>query len=80
MEVVSPHDYYDDVEVKVQEYLGAGVKLVWVVSPGSQTVRVHRQDGSVSDLDEVDELSGENVIPGFTCRVAEIFQPPPSRP
>lgn len=80
VEVVSPHDYYEDVEVKVQEYLDAGVKLVWVISPSSHTVRVHRLDGSVSDLDEVDDLSGESVIPGFTCRVAEIFQSPQSRP
>jgi hypothetical protein len=37
---------------------------------------VHRYDGTVSkwrsDADDV--LSGEDVVPGFQCRVAEIFQ------
>lgn len=76
VEVVSPNDMYYDVEKKVEEYLAAGVRLVWVVNPPTRSVRVHRADGSVSDLDENDELSGEDVIPGFRCLVKDIFWTP----
>ena len=49
--------------------------LVWVVNLESRTVMVYRRDGSVSRLRENDELSGEDVIPGFTCPVRDLFPP-----
>jgi Uma2 family endonuclease len=73
VEVVSPNDLYEEVEAKVNEFLAAGVKLVWVVSPGSKTVLVRRPDDTCSLLREAGELSGEGVVPGFTCKVAELF-------
>jgi Uma2 family endonuclease len=76
-EVVSPNDSYSEVEVKVDEYLRAGVRLVWVIDPPTRSVRVHRADATVTDLSEADELSGEDVVPGFRCRVADLFVTPP---
>jgi Uma2 family endonuclease len=73
VEVVSPNDLDEEVEAKVNEYLTAGVKLVWVVSPGSRTVLVRRPDDTCSLVREAGELSGEGVVPGFTCKVAELF-------
>ena len=76
VEVISPNELYSDVEVKVDEYLAAGVRLVWVVDPLSRSVRVHRADGTVTDLREADELSGEDVVPGFRCAIANLFASP----
>jgi len=73
VEVVSPNESADEVENKVLEYLHAGVALVWVINPEARTVHIHRQDGSVGWLREEGELSGEDVVPGFRCRVAAIF-------
>ena len=75
-EVISKNDLYSEVEEKVVEYLRAGVRLVWVVDPRTESVRVHRADGTVSALRVDGELSGEDVIPGFRCRVSELFQDP----
>jgi Uma2 family endonuclease len=76
VEVISPGDLYSHIEVKVDEYLRAGVQLVWVVDPPTRTVRVHRPDGSVTDVGEDGELEGEDVLPGFRCRVADLFRTP----
>lgn len=76
VEVISPNDLYSEVEEKVCEYLRAGVRLVWVVDPRTESVRIHRADGTVSDLRVHDELSGEDVLPGFRCRVNELFHDP----
>ena len=76
-EVISPNDLAYEVEVKVNEWLAAGVRLVWVVNPPVRQVRVHRGDGTVAVVKEGEPLSGEGVVPGFACRVAELFQPPP---
>src|SRR5947207_15941173 len=45
VEVISPNDSYYEVEAKIREYLGAGVRLVWVINPDSRLVRVHRPIG-----------------------------------
>ena len=79
VEVISPNDLYSEVEVKVDEYLQAGVTLVWVIDPATHTVRVHRANGSVADLKEDDELDGENVLPEFRCAVRELFRTPGSQ-
>jgi len=73
VEVISPNELAYEVENKVLEYLNAGVALVWVINPEARTVHIHRGDGSVGWLREEDELSGEDVLPGFRCRVAMIF-------
>jgi Uma2 family endonuclease len=73
VEVVSPSDRFDEVVEKVQEWLAAGTRLVWVALPRTKTVMVYRSNGQVQVLQEDDELSGEEVLPGFVCRVKEIF-------
>ncbi len=75
-EVISPNDSSYDVETKLEEYLRAGVKLVWLIWPHTQTVRVHRQDGSEIRLQGDAELDGENVIPGFKLKLADLFAMP----
>jgi Uma2 family endonuclease len=75
VEVVSPNDTTYALDEKLEDYQKAGVPLVWVINPNSRTVRVHRSDGTISDLREDEELSGEDVIPGFRCLVREILAP-----
>ena len=75
VEVVSPHDLFYDVDRKVDEYLGAGVRLVWIVNPRSRSADVYRSDGSTARLRGDDELSGEDVVPGFRCALRAIFPP-----
>jgi Uma2 family endonuclease len=72
-EVISPNDLASEVSEKVEEYLAAGIPLVWVIQPEVKTVTIHRADGSVTKLHKNDNLEGENVIPGFRCQVAELF-------
>ncbi len=73
VEVLSPNDLADEAEVKVEEYLDAGVRLVWVISPKAETVTVYRADRSAVKLHDADELSGEDVLPEFRCKVSELF-------
>ncbi len=59
--------------MKVEESLEAGVPLVWVISPDAETVTVHRADGTVTKLHNTDVLTGEVVLPGFQCKISELF-------
>lgn len=73
IEVVSPGDIYYEIESKVEEYLEAGIKQVWIVSPHSRSVVIHHGDGSKRHLMSDDDLTGGDLLPGFSCRVAELF-------
>ncbi len=75
VEVVSPTDIQYDVDRKVAEYLEVGVKLVWVINPDTRVVLIFRADGSISGVREGGELDGEGAVPGFRCRVADLFVP-----
>ena len=72
-EVVSPNETYEQIEDKVVEFLGVGVRLFWIVSPEAKTVLVRRPNKTCTALDVTDILNGEDVLPGFTCPVAELF-------
>ena len=74
VEVISPNDLYREIEQKVEEYLKAGVRLVWIVNPGTRTVTVHRPPSAVHILRVDDRLTGEDVIPGFEAAVSEVFE------
>jgi Uma2 family endonuclease len=77
VEVASPNDGLYDVQDKVDEYLAAGVRLVWLINPETRIVQVYRRDGTVSHLRGDAELTGEDVLPGLRCTLGELFKPPP---
>jgi len=74
VEVVSPDDTAAEVKTKVNEYFDAGSKSVWIVYPDSREVVVFRSARESVVLSVQDTLDGGEVIPGFTCRVAELFE------
>lgn len=75
VEVVSPRDAYVQVEQKVNQWLDAGCQIVWVVNPGQQTVQVYRVKArsATSILRVGDSISGDDLLPGFSLAVAELF-------
>jgi Uma2 family endonuclease len=73
VEVISPNDIYSEVEEKVLEWLDAGTRMVIVVNPRKRTVTVYRSQTDITILKENDTLSGADVLPGFACKVAELF-------
>ena len=74
IEVVSPTDALHRVEEKAFTYLEAGTQLVWVLKPRSKTVTVYRSETDITLLTRNDTLSGEKVVEGFSCQVAELFE------
>jgi Uma2 family endonuclease len=73
VEILSPGDRRGKVEAKASMWLEAGAAAVWLINPKARTVDVRRDAGEKKILTVEDELTGDEVIPGFRCRVAEIF-------
>lgn len=74
VEVVSRTDALHRVEEKAFAYLEAGTQLIWVLKPVSKTVTVYRSETNITLLTRDDTLTGENVIEGFSCQVAALFE------
>ena len=73
VEVLSPDDRVSEVEEKVSEWLAAGARQVWVVSPKMRTITVYSSETNIRTLTENDTLTGGDVVPQFKILVEEIF-------
>lgn len=74
VEVISPNDECEVFEQRVDELMSAGTRLLWIIHPNTRSAWVLRQDGTAARLTGDAVLSGEDVVPGFTCRLAGLFE------
>ena len=73
VEVVSPSETRRAVREKAEMWTSFGVRLVWVVWPDTQSVEVYRPDEEPVTLGVDDILTGQDVLPDFSCPIREIF-------
>jgi Uma2 family endonuclease len=73
VEVVSPNDLYNEVFDKVQEYLGAGFGVVWVVVPQHKIVTVYRQDETIALLHANQTITAEPAFTSLRLAVGDFF-------
>ena len=73
IEVVSPSNTPGELGRKTAEYFANGTRAVWVVDPETRTVVIRRPGLPEQVLRGDDMLYGDPEIPGFACRVSDIF-------
>jgi Uma2 family endonuclease len=73
VEVVPPDDHFARVQRKALHYMKNGVRLLWVVDPEDRSLTVYRPDKLPHILGENEVVSGEDVLPAFSCRVGELL-------
>jgi Uma2 family endonuclease len=73
VEIVSPNDRPGKIADKVADWLAYGTRLVIVVYPQSRTARIHRPGLPPRELGEADTIEGEDVVPGWTLPLRELF-------
>ena len=74
IEVISPSDILSRIVGKVFAYLDAGTRVVWIIEPISKTVTVYQSETDIKILTCEDTLTGGEVVPGFSCPVAQLFE------
>jgi Uma2 family endonuclease len=72
VEVVSPDDLWSEVQGKVNEWLVAGAPLVWVFDPQRKSIDAFTPERHWS-LQEGDDLTGGDILPGFSVPLAKFF-------
>jgi Uma2 family endonuclease len=74
IEVLSPANSAEDIELKISQYLASGSRSVWIVSSKAKQIRIYRSDGTHEVLGESQVLTGETIIPGFTLSLKDLFE------
>ncbi len=74
VEVLSKSNTKKEMKRKLEEYFEAGVRLVWVIDPKTRSAMVYHSPRAPKKLDESQSLDGEDVLPGFTLALAELFE------
>jgi Uma2 family endonuclease len=75
VEVLSPGNTVEEIDDKLVDYFENGARLVWVISPRQQYILVYRSSQEPDRLLKLaDSFDGEDVIPGFSLPVADLFQ------
>jgi Uma2 family endonuclease len=73
VDIISDSGPAAEIESKVADYRDAGVKLVWLVYPRTQSVVEHRGD-QIRRYTKADSLDGGEVLEGFTFPLARLFR------
>jgi len=73
IEVQSPSQRGAFMRKKVDDFLRAGVRLVWIVDPKKRSVVRYRNGEHPVTLSHDDVIDGEDVVPGFRCPIREFF-------
>lgn len=76
IEIKSPDDSIKQFRAKAEYYLANGVQLVWLVYPQQRMIEVYSLDGDVEILFEGGQLTGGEVLPGFSMPISEVFADP----
>ena len=60
-------------QAKMSEYIDNGARLGWLIDPIRQRAHIYRPRRPVEILPKPSELTGEEILPGFTLDLGEIW-------
>lgn len=73
IEILSPSEDPTEIRRKIEEYFESGTQQVWHLFPATQRMTVYMSPTDLTELEAEDELGGGDLLSGFHCRVAELF-------
>ncbi|MFS8779969.1 Uma2 family endonuclease [Synechococcus sp. W55.1] len=73
VEILSPTDSWIQTQAKMQEYMDNGCRLGWLLDPKAKRVMIYRQGQAPELVEDPETLSGEDVLPGFTLPIRNIW-------
>ncbi len=73
IELRSKNDNFKQLQAKMQEYIGSGLRLGWLIDRKQKIVEVYRPGVEVEVLQSPATVSGEDVLPGFVLDLKGIF-------
>ena len=76
VEILSPTDRLPILQEKMDMWLEQGVRLAWLLDSHDNIAWVYRPAQEPEQLERPQTLSGENILPGLTINLAQIWTAP----
>lgn len=73
VEVIYPNNTFEELHQKIVEYFENDCRLVWVINPDKKSTLVYHKPQPEKLLKVTDNLDGEDILPGFTLPVTDLF-------
>ncbi|NEP07408.1 MAG: Uma2 family endonuclease [Okeania sp. SIO2G4] len=73
VEVISPNNTFEELHQKIVEYFENNCRLVWVINPDEKSILIYHKPQPDKLLQVADNLDGEDILPGFTLPVTDLF-------
>lgn len=73
VELRSKTDRLPALTAKMNEYIGNGAMLGWLIDPIEKKVHVYRPDREAEEIDNPSELAGEPLLKGFVLDLVSIW-------
>jgi len=74
VEITSPSNTFDELARKTRQYLEAGTRTVWIFVTAMREIHVYAAGARPGILSADDLLEDPVLLPGFSARVAGLFQ------
>lgn len=74
VEILSPSNTIEEIHDKIVEYFDNDTRLVWVIHPDEKYVLIYHSSEPDRFLRPADHLDGEEIVPGFSMAVSELFE------
>jgi Uma2 family endonuclease len=73
VELRSNTDRILDLQKKMEEYIENGARLGWLIDPMNRTVYVYKPGVPTVQLQDVQHLGDEEILPGFALHLTDIW-------
>lgn len=73
VEVLSRSNTLAEIELKLDHYFEAGVRLAWVIDPRKKKARIYTTRSRMQEIGIGEELVGGKILPGFRLPLADVF-------
>ncbi|HFC11645.1 MAG TPA: Uma2 family endonuclease, partial [Anaerolineae bacterium] len=73
VEVISPSETFEQVDNKIEEYLAAGTREVWIVIPRTRTITVYKSLKQIEIFSDENTIDNSSVLSGFSLALRHIF-------
>ena len=74
VELRSETDSLEKLKSKMEEYMESGASLGWLIDAASRKVYVYRQNAGIEILENPKEISGGELLKGFTLKMTDIWE------
>jgi Uma2 family endonuclease len=73
VEVLGKSNTLAEIELKLDHYFEAGVRLVWVIDPKKQRAKIYSSRSRMQEIGTESALLGSKVLPGFRLALRDVF-------